>query len=83
MLTFHQNTAVCDIQLVRFISKKGKPCARSDLFFIDGTFMPYYDFGKLARQYERFVSNYRSKPPITCEELDKTYKEEEVNGTDE
>lgn len=76
MLTFHQNTAVCDIQSTPFVTKKGKPCACSELFFIDGSSMKYYDFGKLARQYQQFVFNHRSKPSITWEELDKSEKEE-------
>lgn len=83
MLTFHQNTAVCDIQAVSFVTKKGKPCVRSELFFIDGSSMKYYDFGKLARLYQQFVFNHRSKPSIAWEELDKSEKEENVNGIDE
>lgn len=83
MLTFHQNTAVCDIQSTPFVTKKGKSCVLSELFFIDGSSMKYYDFGKLARQYQQFVFNHRSKPAIIWEELNKSEKEEKVNGTDE
>jgi hypothetical protein len=83
MLTFHQNTAVCDIVSTQFVTKKGKPCACSELFFIDGTSLKYYDFGKLARQYQQFVFNHRSKSPIIRVELDKIKKEEYVNGIDE
>ena len=79
MLTFHQNTAVCDIQSTPFVTKKGKNCAFSELFFIDGSSMKYYDFGKLARQYQQFVFNHRSKPSISWEELDKSKKEEHAN----
>ena len=83
MLTFHQNTAICDIKSTPFVTKKGKPCVFSELFFIDGSSMKYYDFGKLARQYQQFVFNHRSKPSITWKELDKSEKEEKVNGVDE
>lgn len=83
MLTFHQNTAVCDIQSSPFVTKTGKSCVRSELIFIDGSSMKYYDFGKLARQYQQFVSYHRSKPPITWVELDKFIKEENTNGIDE
>ena len=83
MLTFHQNTAVCDIQSTPFVSKKGKNCLCSELFFIDGSSMKYYDFGELARQYQFFVKKRMSKPSITWKELDKSEKEEKVNGTDE
>ena len=83
MLTFHQNTAVCDIQSTPFVTKKGKPCVFSELFFIDGSSMKYYDFGKLARRYQQFVFNHSSKPPITWVELYKPNKEEPVDGIDE
>lgn len=83
MLTFHQNTAVCDIQLTPFVTKKGKSSVCSALIFIDGSSMKYYDFGKLARQYQQFVFNHQTKPPITWVELDKFLKEENVNGIDE
>lgn len=83
MLTFHQDTAICDIQSTPFVTKKGKPCFFSELFFIDGSSMKYYDFGKLARLYQKFVLNHRSNPSITWEEFDKSEKEEKVNGIDE
>ena len=83
MLTFHQNTAVCDIVPTSFVSKNGKTCLCSELFFIDGSSMKYFDFGELARHYQRFVLHKWSKPPFSWEELDKTEKEEKVNGTDE
>ena len=83
MLTFHKNISVVDIQPTPFVTKKGKPCVFSELFFIGGRSMKYYDFGKLARQYQRFVLNYRSKPPITWTELYKPNKEEPVDGIDE
>lgn len=84
MITFHQNTAVCDIQSTPFVTKNRKrKCLCSELFFIDGSSMKYYDFGKLARQYQQFVFNHQSKPPITWKELYKSTKEEYVNGIDE
>ena len=83
MITFHQNTAVCDIQSTSFVTKKGKNCVCSELFFIDGSSMKYYDFGELARQYQFFVKKRMTKPPITWVELDKFIKEENLNGVDE
>lgn len=76
MLTFHQNTAVCDIVLTPFVTKKGNNCLCSELFFIDGSSMKYYDFGRLARQYQSFVKNRMLKPSILWTDLDKFKKEE-------
>lgn len=62
MLTLKQNTAICDITATHFVTKKGKDCVCSELFFIDGCSMKYYDFGELARQYQFFVKKRMANP---------------------
>ena len=62
MLTLNQNTAICDITFTRFVTKNGKKCACSELFFIDGCSIKHYDFGKLALQYQFFVNKRIHKP---------------------
>ena len=64
MLSFHQNTAVCDIVTTSFVTKNGKNCLCSELVFIDGSSMRYYDFGALARQYQFFVKGRMTNPSI-------------------
>lgn len=82
MLTFHQDTAICDIVTTSFVTKKGKNCLCSELFFIDGSSMKYYDFGELARQYQFFVAKHR-KLPLSMRLSENSEKEEKVNGLDE
>lgn len=82
MLTFHQDTAICNITTTSFVTKNGKNCLCSELFFIDGTSMKYYDFGKLARLYQCFVQKNR-KLPLSMRLSENSEMEEKVNGTDE